>query len=84
MKLKEILDPVAHYKFDDGFECILDYCGIIYIKYPNEEFERPCMKCCYDVIKARNISIAKFMLAKACEIQNNLEVTKRAGMYASL
>lgn len=78
------LDLIFEHKFADGFECALDINGIIWIKYPNEEFERPCMKLCYDVIKTKSIPIAKYILAKSCEMQNDECIWERANKYDSL
>ena len=68
-----------HHKFDDEFECGVDEDGIIWYKSNAEfEFERPCMKLCYDLIKLRDPSIAKRVLALSCQIQDNDAITFRA------
>jgi len=83
--MRQLLDWVFHHEFEDKFECALDINGIIWIKYPDEkEFDRPCMKCCYEVIKTRSIPVAKYILSKSCEIQNDDIITKRASGYRSL
>jgi len=76
-----MLDTIFNHKFSDGFECAIDLTGIIWIKYADGNFERPCMKCCYDVIKTRSLVIAKYVLAKSCEIQNSKEISDRALLY---
>jgi len=73
---------VFNYVFPDYFECALDKEGIIYIKHKEDtDFQRFCMKLCYDLIKLRNPRIAKYVLNKSCEIQNDDAITKRAEGY---
>ena len=76
-----MIDMIFHHKFPDGFECSIDLTGIIWIRYPEKDWERPCMKLCYDVIKTRNLVIAKYVLSKSCEIQGIDEVWDRASMF---
>ena len=75
------LSIICHYAFDDGFECALDHDGIIWIKYKNEKFQRPCMKLCFDTIKQRNIFVANYILKESCQIQDNDAITERAENY---
>jgi len=75
-----------YHVFENGFECCLDIDGIIWIKEGNEnvtEWERPCMKLCYDLIMIQDKVIGKGILAKACEIQNCEGITERATRYKS-
>lgn len=84
MKLEIICKQCAncHFEFKDGFECAVDNDGIIWIKQNNEQFfDRPCMRYCFTEIKIRNKDIAKFILEKSCEIQDNKIITKRARGY---
>lgn len=78
------MDANWHFKFGDGFECAIDPDGIIWIKHKNEKyFDRPCMKYCFDSIKQRSQDVAKFVLKKSCEIQDNEIITGRAIGYLS-
>lgn len=80
-----MLDPIFHHKFSDNFECALDVNGIIWIKHSDDkDFERPCMKLCYELIKLRSISVAKYILSKSCELQNDECIWSRAAGYKSL
>ena len=79
------IDLMFHHKFPDGFECGIALNGRIWIKYPEEKCATtPCMKCCYDVIKMRSVPVAKYVLAKSCEIQGNKDILERAEGYESL
>jgi len=72
----------CHFKFKDGFECAIDGDGIIWIKQKTDKyFDRPCMKYCFTEIKMRDENIAKIVLEKSCEIQDNETITKRAENY---
>ena len=71
--------------FEDGFSVCVDEDGIIWYRHsPNEEFDRPCMKLCYDVTKLKDKDVAKYILALSCSIQDNDAVTLRALRHYNL
>lgn len=72
---------VFEHTFCNGFSCAVDKDGIIWIHHIGTEWERPCMKACYEDIKANGLDIAKNVLALSCEIQGDSAVTERASKY---
>ena len=75
--------PIQFYrKFDcDGFRCLVDFEGIIFIARKNENFERPCMRACISDISIRSLETAKAVLALSCELQDDPDITERARGY---
>ena len=62
-------------------ECGVDADGIIWIKCGDRDWERPCMKLCYDTVSAFDKACGKAVLSKSCDIQNDGAINARALVY---
>jgi len=82
---RKIIKPMKYYRvFDNGFACIVDSKGFIFIRDSQTRlWESPCMYYCYMKIMHYNLAVAKAVLALSCEIQNDKSVTERATLYES-